>query len=107
MSEIVNMRLYGGPCDGELIEIHKSHLELNIRLEVCRDGESTTYGVDNDGKLVWLPDPQDPRVSRGFSSAMTMVKLFQRKQPLRMHSKNWTNWTMKANPGSSTRDAPI
>lgn len=31
-----------------------------------REGHSTQYGLDNHGKFVWLPDPENPKVSRGF-----------------------------------------
>lgn len=63
---MVKKTLYGGPHDGEQIEIHKDHIKLKARIEICGDGKVSVYGVDDDGRFVWLPDPEDPRVSRGF-----------------------------------------
>ena len=67
MSEIVKMILHAGPHDGEEIEIHRDNLKIKPRISVENDaGEVSEYGLDNDGKFVWLPDPNDPKVARGI-----------------------------------------
>jgi hypothetical protein len=66
-SEIVEMRLYGGPNDGEVIQIHKDNLKIKPRIAISsQDKAEVIYALDNDGKLVWLPDPDDPKVQRGY-----------------------------------------
>ncbi len=66
MSDMITLALYGGPCDGERIQIHRDHLDLKARIEIQREGQTVVYGVDDSGRLVWLPDPQSERVLRGI-----------------------------------------
>ena len=67
MSEIVEMVLYGGPHDGETIEIHRDNLKIKPRMSVeDENGRVSEYALDDEGKFVWLPDPDDPKVQRGF-----------------------------------------
>lgn len=67
MSGIIKKTLYGGPCDGEEIEIHEDNLKIKPKVNVTnKDGLTFTYGLDNNGEFVWLPNPDDPKVARGW-----------------------------------------
>ena len=67
MDELRKILLYGGPHDGETIEIHPHTLKVMPRITMQdEEGNSTQYGLDNHGKFVWLPDPESPKVSRGY-----------------------------------------
>ncbi len=67
MSDIVKMTLYGGPCDGEVIEIHKDNLKIKPQINIKKEeGVIFTYGLDNNNQFVWLPNPDDPKVARGW-----------------------------------------
>lgn len=66
MSDILKMTLYGGPMDGEVIEIHRENLKIFPLLSCENDeGVEAVYGLDNSGQFVWLPNPDDPKVQRG------------------------------------------
>jgi len=65
--KIKKMTLHGGPCDGDEIEIHEDNLKILPRISTKgRDAEEVVYALDNEGKFVWLPYPDDPKVQRGF-----------------------------------------
>ena len=65
--KIKRMTLHGGPCDGDEIEIHEDNLKILPRISTHgRDGKEVVYVLDNKGKFVWLPDPDDPKVQRGI-----------------------------------------
>ena len=66
MSDILKKILYGGPCDGEEIEIHRDNLKIKPRINVTKDGLKLVYGLDNNDEFVWLPNPDDPKVARGW-----------------------------------------
>ena len=67
MSDIIKKTLYGGPCDGEEIEIHRDNLKIKPRINVTnKDGLTFVYGLDNNDEFVWLPNPDDPKVARGW-----------------------------------------
>ncbi len=67
MNNVKSMTLYGGPHDGEIIEIHRDNLKIKPRISMQdTKGEISTYALDDEGKFVWLPDPDDPKVARGF-----------------------------------------
>lgn len=64
--KIKKMTLHGGPCDGEELEIHEDTLKIKPGISMTgRDGKEAVYALDNDGKFVWLPNPDDPKVRRG------------------------------------------
>ena len=64
---IIDMLLYGGPKDGEVIQIHKENLKIKPKITLLsEDNEEIVYALDNDGKFVWLPDPNDTKVQRGY-----------------------------------------
>lgn len=66
MNDIIEMTLYAGPLDGNTITILRDHLTIKPRISVeSPDGEIVEYALDDEGKFVWLPDPNDPKVSRG------------------------------------------
>ena len=65
MPDIIPATLYGGPLDGESVELHREVFDLKARVEVRRGDAVFVYGVDDSNRLVWLPDPEDPRVGRG------------------------------------------
>lgn len=63
---MLTMILHGGPHDGEEIQIHRDNLKIMPRVSMTdAEGKVTEYGLDNDGKFVWLPDPSSPKVRRG------------------------------------------
>lgn len=67
MDYMVKRTLYGGPHDGEVIEVHQDSLKIFPRVTMEDDeGVLTEYGLDNDGEFVWLPDPDSPKVARGM-----------------------------------------
>ena len=67
MNDILKKTLYGGPCDGQVIEIHKDSLKIKPRMTVKdKDGLEFVYGLDNKDEFVWLPNPDDPKVARGW-----------------------------------------
>lgn len=67
MDYMVKMTLYGGPHDGEVVQMHQDSLKVFPRVTMEDDeGVMTEYGLDNDGKFVWLPNPDDPKVTRGM-----------------------------------------
>jgi hypothetical protein len=67
MSDIVEMTLYAGPLDGNTITIHRDNLKIKPRISVeAENGEMIEYALDDDGKFVWLSDPDDPKVARGM-----------------------------------------
>lgn len=67
MNDIVTKILYGGPHDGEGFSIHRDNLKIKPRISIeSESGEVTEYGLDDDEKFVWLPDPNDPKVARGI-----------------------------------------
>ncbi len=67
MDNIVKKTLFGGPCDGQVIEIHKDNLKIKPRMTVKdKDGLEFVYGLDNNEEFVWLPNPEDPKVARGW-----------------------------------------
>ena len=45
MSDIIKKILYGGPCDGEEIEIHRDNLKIKPRINVTKDGLKLAYGL--------------------------------------------------------------
>jgi hypothetical protein len=64
--KIKKMILHGGPCDGDEIEIHEDTLKIKPRISMTSSsGKEAEYALDNDGKFVWLPNPNDPKVQRG------------------------------------------
>ena len=65
---IVWMTLYGGPHDGEKIDIHRDNLKIYplINVQDQNTGKWSTYGLSNEDKFVWLPNPDDPKVQRGW-----------------------------------------
>ena len=64
---IIEMLLYGGPNDGEVIQIHKENLKIKPRITILsKNREEVVYALDDAGKLVWLPDPDDPKFQRGY-----------------------------------------
>ena len=64
---IVEMLLYGGPNDGEVIQNHKENLKIKPKITMLsKSKEEVTYALDDAGKLVWLPNPDDPKVQRGY-----------------------------------------
>lgn len=66
MSDIIEMTLYAGPLDGNTITIHRDTLKIKPVVAVqARDGEWIDYALDNEGKFVWIPDPNDSKVARG------------------------------------------
>ena len=67
MDNMITMILYGGPHDGENIEIHPDTLKIKLRISMRDEkGKITEYALDNQGEFVWLPNPNDPKVARGF-----------------------------------------
>jgi len=67
MNDIITMILYGGPHDGEVVEIHRDTLKIKPRMNMEDDqGEISEYALNNDDEFVWLPNPSDPKVARGF-----------------------------------------
>ena len=66
MSGVVKKTLYGGPRDGEVVEIHEDNLKTKPRITLERDGRKIVYGLDDSGEFVWLPKPDDPKVARGW-----------------------------------------
>jgi len=61
-SDILKMKLHGGPHDGEEIEIHRDHLKLKpwIGASFEEGGEVSDYKFV-DGKFIWIEDPNDPQ----------------------------------------------
>ena len=67
MDDIIEKTLLGGPCDGQIIEIHKDNLKIKPRMTVKdKDGLEFVYGLNNNDEFVWLPNPDDPKVTRGW-----------------------------------------
>jgi hypothetical protein len=101
MSEdIVTMILYGGPHDGEEISIHRDNLKRKPRVGIeGKTGETTEYALDDDGKFVWLPDPDDPKVARGMfvcdddgnviSEERSISDAFDKLDELNDDNENW------------------
>lgn len=100
MSDIVKKTLYGGPCDGEVIEIHRDNLKIKPRINVTNNkGLTFVYGLDNNDEFVWLPDPDDPKVTRGWfvcdddgnviSEEKTAEDALRRLDEFNDDSENW------------------
>jgi len=67
MNDIIKKTLFGGPCDGEEIQIHCNNLKIKPRIKIAdKDGLIFVYGLDNNDEFVWLPNPDDPKVARGW-----------------------------------------
>ena len=67
MCDIVEKTLYGGPCDGQIINIHRDNLKIKPRITIKdNDGLEFIYGCDNNEEFLWLPNPEDPKVARGI-----------------------------------------
>ncbi|MBI5183233.1 MAG: hypothetical protein HY999_02590 [Nitrospinae bacterium] len=65
--KIKKMELWGGPHDGEIIEIHEDNLKIKPIISVKNgEGNVTEYIVDNKGKFVWLANPGDENVTRNW-----------------------------------------
>lgn len=67
MSNMVELTLYGGPMDGDTITIARDNLKIKPIVDVeTPDGTIVSYALDDDGKFVWLQDPNDPKFQRGM-----------------------------------------
>jgi len=100
MSDIVQMTLHGGPRDGEVVEIHHDNLKIKPRLNMKdKEGYAVVYGLDNEGRFVWLPNPDDPKVARGWfvcdddgsviSEEKTAGDALRKLDDLNDESENW------------------
>ena len=99
MSGIIKKALYGGPCDGEEIEIHEDNLKFKPRVTLERDGLRFAYGLDNNGVFVWLPRPDGLKVAGGWfvcdddgkviSEERSVEDAFRRLDDLNDDSEKW------------------
>jgi hypothetical protein len=65
--DIIEITLYAGPLDGNTIRVHRDTLKIKPIVGVqAPSGEWIDYALDNEGKFVWIPDPNDSKVARGF-----------------------------------------
>ena len=56
-------------CDGEEIEIHSDSLKIKPIINVTdEDGLTLTNCFDNNDEFVWLSNPDDPKVARGWTN---------------------------------------
>ncbi len=67
MSEMIKKILFSGPMDGHEIEIHKDNLKIKPRINITDDkGQIFVYGLDNNNEFIWLSNPDDSNVTRGW-----------------------------------------
>ena len=65
---IVKKTLYGGPCDGQEIEIHRDNLKIKPKINVSSDdGRNSVYAYDAaTGKFIWTHDARCPKETGGW-----------------------------------------
>lgn len=64
-NKIKIMQLYGGPNDGEQIEIHEDNLKIKPIISIeNKEGDVTEYALNNQGRFIWLKDHSDENRKR-------------------------------------------
>jgi hypothetical protein len=62
-SKMINMTLYGGPMDGEVIEFHPDNLKYKPILNCENEqGVQASYALDEKGNFTWCATDDDPRL---------------------------------------------
>jgi len=65
--DLIEITLYGGPKDGEMIQIHKDNLQISPRISLTDDsGNSVVYAPNSQGDFVWLPEPEKENSARSY-----------------------------------------